>query len=1203
VSTQAIDAAERPDRAVLTPQFLLWARALGAVVALAFAWPSQGKADAVVTDCTPQALAIALVQGGQVTFTQACTITLNQAIPIIKPATLDASGFAVTISGGNQVQLFNVATGITNFTLTGLTLTGGQATNGGAVYINPQATVMLNNCIFTTNSAAGPNGIAGTNGANHQDYHDGGDGTSATSGSSAMGGAVFNLGTLTAQGCLFSTNSATGGTGGTGGSGGYGGIGGPITNRLAVGGDGGNGGAGGNAWGGAIYNLGSLTLSNCTFSGNSLTGGNAGAGGTGGAGGFGPGLDGVGASGGSAFGAGVYSSTTNVVIVNCTFATNTAQAGNSTGGGTLSNGEGADGVRGPDGSGGGVCSFGASALTNCTFYGNTVVAGGAGNGGNGTGTLSNAGNGGNGGDGNGGGFFSQTTNGTNYVVNCTFANGGATGATNGVAGSGPFPGDDGKMGRSRGGNLANGGGSLWLVNSVVATNTSGTNGYVVITDGGRNVSSDASLSLTTNSLSNTDPRLGALADNGGPTLTMALLVGSRAIDFADCGPAPTFDQRGQPRPTGSACDSGAFELGWTLSGTVTSGANGLAGILITATNAQATNVTWSVSTDESGNYILPLLPGFYSITPSSPDHTFSPSQVQTAVTTNTTADFAASTKVFTLAGQVVFGGSGLGGVVVTAAGPTTTNVATTSANGSYLVTGLPEGNYVITPSRACYHFTNATATVYVQSDTNITAFSGALDSYTVNGQIIEGGTPMAGVSLSLGTRITQTDTNGQYVFTAVCGGTYTVTPVKDCFLFNPPSRSVTLGPDATSVNFVGYGNDVFSIRGQITTQGTTGLGGVTVSAGGYSSTTDANGNYVLSRVCPGVYTVVPSAPGVGFSPPSKSVSVSSADVSGVNFSAYQAFSISGLITDGSNGLAGVTVTASGLAAVTTDAKGSYTITNVPAGTNSVVPSLNCYLFQPPFVSVTVGPGSTNLVNFTGTHDVHSVSGQISEAGVGLSNVTVHVGTQFANTDSNGVYTVSGLCPGTYTILPARDCYLFNPPSRTVSLGPDSSGLDFVAYQNGQNKFAISGSVTEGTNALEGVTVQLSSASASQTVQTDSSGNYSFPGLCAGSYTISPAPSGGYFFVPTNLSASFSSDTNGLNFSAWVYMTITNEGNGRFLISTPISNGYSYRLEAATNLVISGTSIWLSLATNLATPFEFHDTNTLNVPMRFYRINR
>jgi hypothetical protein len=56
-----------------------------------------------------------------------------------------------------------------------------------------------------------------------------------------------------------------------------------------------------------------------------------------------------------------------------------------------------------------------------------------------------------------------------------------------------------------------------------------------------------------------DPLLGQLGDNGGSTDTMALGAGSPALDFAGaCG--LTTDQRGLARPSGGACDSGAFEV-------------------------------------------------------------------------------------------------------------------------------------------------------------------------------------------------------------------------------------------------------------------------------------------------------------------------------------------------------------------------------------------------------------------------------------------------------------------------------------------------------------------------------------------------------------------------------------------------------------------------------------------------------------------
>ena len=88
-----------------------------------------------------------------------------------------------------------------------------------------------------------------------------------------------------------------------------------------------------------------------------------------------------------------------------------------------------------------------------------------------------------------------------------------------------------------------------------------------LTSLGHNIASDNSCAFTgTGDKNNTDPLLGPLASNGGPNQTMALVVGSPAIDsvpLADCrdtsGAALTVDQRGTARPLGAACDAGAYE--------------------------------------------------------------------------------------------------------------------------------------------------------------------------------------------------------------------------------------------------------------------------------------------------------------------------------------------------------------------------------------------------------------------------------------------------------------------------------------------------------------------------------------------------------------------------------------------------------------------------------------------------------------------
>jgi CSLREA domain-containing protein len=68
-------------------------------------------------------------------------------------------------------------------------------------------------------------------------------------------------------------------------------------------------------------------------------------------------------------------------------------------------------------------------------------------------------------------------------------------------------------------------------------------------------------------LQNSNPLLGALANNGGQVDTLGLPDGSPAIDAGDGAGCPATDARGIARPQGPACDIGAFEGGNSLAPT------------------------------------------------------------------------------------------------------------------------------------------------------------------------------------------------------------------------------------------------------------------------------------------------------------------------------------------------------------------------------------------------------------------------------------------------------------------------------------------------------------------------------------------------------------------------------------------------------------------------------------------------------------
>jgi len=104
--------------------------------------------------------------------------------------------------------------------------------------------------------------------------------------------------------------------------------------------------------------------------------------------------------------------------------------------------------------------------------------------------------------------------------------------------------------------------------TIVAGNTGG-DCSETITDLGYNLDDDGSCGFSAGSpdfdLPDTNPDLDAsgLADNGGPTPTIALDVTSQAVDHvADAGLCPAADQRGNPRTV--PCDIGAYDTDQTI---------------------------------------------------------------------------------------------------------------------------------------------------------------------------------------------------------------------------------------------------------------------------------------------------------------------------------------------------------------------------------------------------------------------------------------------------------------------------------------------------------------------------------------------------------------------------------------------------------------------------------------------------------------
>jgi hypothetical protein len=112
-------------------------------------------------------------------------------------------------------------------------------------------------------------------------------------------------------------------------------------------------------------------------------------------------------------------------------------------------------------------------------------------------------------------------------------------------------------------------GTLQIGNTILNAGASGANianNGGTVASHGYNLSSDDGGGFLTGpgDLINTDPLLGPLQDNGGPTLTHALLPGSPAIDAGDPNftPPPFYDQRGPgfDRVRNGRIDMGSLEV-------------------------------------------------------------------------------------------------------------------------------------------------------------------------------------------------------------------------------------------------------------------------------------------------------------------------------------------------------------------------------------------------------------------------------------------------------------------------------------------------------------------------------------------------------------------------------------------------------------------------------------------------------------------
>jgi hypothetical protein len=125
--------------------------------------------------------------------------------------------------------------------------------------------------------------------------------------------------------------------------------------------------------------------------------------------------------------------------------------------------------------------------------------------------------------------------------------------------------------------------------------------------------------------------------------------------------------------------------------------------------------------------------------------------------------------------------------------------------GKYLCSSLPiHGDYVVTPSKLGYTFVRPSETFNFLRDNLFNVdFAGAEAApVTISGRVTtaDGTSGLRNIRLNLSGSQTQsqlTDANGNYIFSVLLGGNYTVTPSDTNLTFSPTSR--TFGDVAANI--------------------------------------------------------------------------------------------------------------------------------------------------------------------------------------------------------------------------------------------------------------------------------------------------------------------------------------------------------------------------------------------------------------------
>jgi hypothetical protein len=368
-----------------------------------------------------------------------------------------------------------------------------------------------------------------------------------------------------------------------------------------------------------------------------------------------------------------------------------------------------------------------------------------------------------------------------------------------------------------------------------------------------------------------------------------------------------------------------------------------------------------------------------------------------------------------------------------------TTSATSNSSGVYSIANVAGGTQTVTASAAGYLPVSTPANVNGETSTlNFQLSTAGVLNITV---INSGGSPVSGalVSLSGGQISTSltgtTNASGIYSSSWIPIGTYTVSngSVSE-------TATVTTGKTTSVTITQNSGPTTGTITGTVTNSSGTALSGATVSSGGISATTQANGAYSLANVPAGTQTVTASL--TGFQTGTQSVTVTANGTSTTNFTLTQAPSIgtiTGKVTNIATGsvLSGATVKW-GSMAVATNTSGVYTIPNVTSGNQTLTASAAGYLPRNGTVNVVGGATATLNIQLAAAGIIGIKAVNASGAADPGATVAIKGGeiatTVPGTTNASGTFSSSWIPIGTYTVTISENGHTTQTKSATVTSG-------------------------------------------------------------------------------------------------------------------------------------------------------------------------